>query len=56
MRWGCRPARSPGCSDYGELADDIAVEARVALQLTQEIHELDERIKLMLDRRDPAGS
>jgi hypothetical protein len=42
--------------DYGELADDIAVEARVALQLTHEIHELDERIKLMLDRRDPAGS
>jgi len=41
--------------DYGELADDIAVEARVALQLTHEIHELDERIKLVLDRRDPAG-
>jgi transposase len=41
--------------DYGELADDIAVEARVALQLTHEVHELDERIKLVLDRRDPAG-
>jgi transposase len=41
--------------DYGELADDIAVEARMALQLTQEIGELDERIKVVLDRRDPAG-
>ena len=27
--------------DYGDLADDIAVEARLALQLTAEIHELD---------------
>jgi transposase len=41
--------------DHGELADDLAVQARVALQLTHEIHELDERIKLVLDRRDPAG-
>ena len=41
--------------DYGELADDIAVEARMALQLTQEIGELDQRIRVVLDRRDPAG-
>jgi len=41
--------------DYGELADDIATEARLALQLTQEIHELDQRIAVFLHALDPAG-
>jgi transposase len=41
--------------DYGELADDIAVEARLALQLTVEIHELDQRIAVFLHGLDPAG-
>lgn len=41
--------------DYGELADDIATEARLALQLTQEIHELDQRIAVFLHSLDPAG-
>jgi hypothetical protein len=41
--------------DYGALADDIAVEARLVLQLTEEIHELDQRTKVVLERRDPAG-
>ena len=41
--------------DFGDLADDIAVEARLALQLCKEIHELDERIAVLLQERDPAG-
>lgn len=39
--------------DYGELADDIAVEARNALQLNTEIHELDQRIAAFLEQLDP---
>jgi transposase len=41
--------------DYGDLADDIAVEARLALHLTDEIKELDERIGVLLARLDPTG-
>jgi transposase len=41
--------------DFGDLADDIAVEARLALQLSREIHELDERNGVLLQERDPAG-
>ena len=41
--------------DYSELADDIATEARLALQLTQEIHELEQRIAVFLHDLDPAG-
>ncbi|MGH9208415.1 MAG: IS110 family transposase [Acidimicrobiales bacterium] len=41
--------------DYGELADDVATEARLALQLTQEIHELDQRVAVFLHALDPAG-
>jgi hypothetical protein len=37
------------------LVDDIAVEARLALQLSKEIHELDERSAVLLQERDPAG-
>lgn len=44
-----------GDLDYPDLADDIAIEARLALALTDEIKELDERIAVMLDRADPAG-
>lgn len=39
--------------DYEELAEDIAVEARLALYLTEELHELDERIALQLQEADP---
>jgi transposase len=39
--------------DYPDLADDIALEARLALQLTEEIKDLDERTALLLDRADP---
>ena len=42
--------------DYGELADDIAVEARLALSLTLEIDELEERIAVMFRALDPTGS
>ena len=42
--------------DYAELADDIAVEARLALHLTQEIKELDERIGVLLVKLDPTAS
>jgi hypothetical protein len=41
--------------DYAELADDIAVEARLALHLTEEIKELDERIGVLLVKLDPDG-
>jgi len=41
--------------DFSELADDVAVEARLALQLTKEIHELDERIAVFLAAADPLG-
>jgi transposase len=39
--------------DYGELADDIAVEARNALHLNKEVHELDQRIAAFLQQVDP---
>jgi transposase len=41
--------------DYPDLADDIAIEARLALHLTGEITELDERIAVLLERADPHG-
>lgn len=41
--------------DYGELADDIAVEARLALQLSAEIHELEQRTTVALHQLDPHG-
>lgn len=41
--------------DFGELSDDIAVEARLALQLTREIEDLDERISVFLQELDPDG-
>ncbi|AYY15735.1 IS110 family transposase [Actinobacteria bacterium YIM 96077] len=41
--------------DFADLAEDIAVEARLALTLTQEIKELDERIAILVTERDPAG-
>lgn len=39
--------------DYPELAEDIAIEARLALQLTEEIKDLDERTALLLHHADP---
>jgi transposase len=41
--------------DYGELAEDIAIEARVALHLGEEIKELDERIGVFFAGADPRG-
>ena len=41
--------------DYTELADDIAVEARLALQITTEIRDLEQKIAALLHHRDPAG-
>jgi transposase len=38
---------------FPELADDIAVEARLALTLTEEIKEVDERIAVLVRDRDP---
>jgi len=42
--------------DYPDLADDIAVEARLALHLTEELKDLDERTTLLLQQADPRGS
>lgn len=44
-----------GDLDFGELADDIALEARLALHLTEEVKELDERIAVLFARADPQG-
>jgi transposase len=41
--------------DFTELADDIAVEARMALALSKEIKELDERLVVALRAADPEG-
>ena len=41
--------------DYPDLAEDIAIEARLALQLTEEIKDLDERTTLLLKQADPTG-
>ena len=38
---------------FPDLAEDIAVEARLALALTDEIKEVDERIALLVRERDP---
>jgi transposase len=39
--------------DYTELAEDIAIEARLALQLTGEVKELDERVAALMAKLDP---
>ena len=41
--------------DYPDLAEDIAIEARLALQLTEEIKDLDESTTLLLHQADPIG-
>ena len=41
--------------DYPDLAEDIAIEARLALHLTEELKELDERTTLLLKQADPTG-
>jgi transposase len=41
--------------DYPDLAADIAIEARLALQLTEELKDLDERTTLLLKHADPTG-
>ena len=40
---------------FPDLAEDIAVEARLALALTDEIKEVDERIAVLVHERDPDG-
>ena len=40
---------------FPDLAEDIAVEARLALALTAEVKELDERIAVLVRDRDPHG-
>jgi transposase len=40
---------------FPDLAEDIAIEARLALRLTEEIKELDERIAVLVRDRDPDG-
>jgi transposase len=46
---------SGGELDYPDLAEDIAIEARLALQLTEEIKDLDERTTLLPRETDPIG-
>ena len=41
--------------EFGELADDIAIEARLALRLGEELKDLDERIAIFLAEADPTG-
>jgi transposase len=44
-----------GAVDFAELADDIAVEARLVGQLGEEIEQLDDRITVHYQQADPAG-
>lgn len=44
-----------GAVDFAELADDIAVEARLVHQLGEEIEQLDDRIAVHYQQADPAG-
>ena len=46
---------SGGELDYNDLAEDIAIEARLALQITEELKDLDERAALLLRAADPNG-
>jgi transposase len=39
--------------DFGELADDLAMEAELALTITTQIHELEQRIDVMRRALDP---
>jgi len=41
--------------DYGELAEDVAIEARLALHLGEELKDLDERIGIFFAEADPNG-
>lgn len=43
----------PDGLDFGELAEDIAVEARLAQQLSREISQLDDRIAALYAHADP---
>jgi transposase len=44
-----------GTIDFAELAEDIAVEARLVLQLNDELDALDDRIAVHYDATDPTG-
>jgi transposase len=44
-----------GGLDFAELGEDLAGEARLALQLSREIHTLDDRISVLYDEADPDG-
>lgn len=41
--------------EFTDLAEDIAVEARLALRITEELKELDDRIDALVRERDPRG-
>jgi len=41
--------------DYSDLAEDIALHARLALRINNELKELDDRIRVMLQGLDPNG-
>jgi len=41
--------------EFSDLAEDIAVEARLALRLTDELKDLDDRIGALVRERDPHG-
>jgi hypothetical protein len=44
-----------GDLEFAELADDIAIEARLALRLGEELKDFDERIEIFLAEADPTG-
>ncbi|MFI5614639.1 IS110 family transposase [Amycolatopsis sp. FDAARGOS 1241] len=41
--------------EFSDLAEDIAIEARLALRLNEEIKDLDDRIAVLLAKADPTG-
>jgi len=41
--------------EFADLAEDIAVEARIALRITEELKDVDDRIDALVRERDPQG-
>lgn len=41
--------------DFGDLADDIALHARLILQINAELKDIDDRVRVLMEKLDPEG-
>lgn len=41
--------------DFSDLADDIALHARLILQINDEIKDIDDRVRVLMEKLDPSG-